>query len=296
MSAIGEPRRIRQPILILGCPRSGTTMLGNLLATHPDLAYWEEPRTVWSRGNAWLDDDRLLAEHLNPAIARHIDKRFHHFQTQGDKSRFGEKTPSNTLRLPFIHALYPDSRIIHMVRDGRAVVASMLKMLSTPPRRQRILARLRETHWRDLPAMLPLAGRELKRLRSADRQRSFWGPRPPGWEEWLDLPAPLMLTKQWCAMVKTARHDLLLFPEKQRLELRYEDLLADPARWLEEIRQLTGLRLWSEAFGASAVASISKDPAQRWRRELDAETVNMIEEEAGDILDQLGYHPIQKPC
>lgn len=296
MNTIEEPRRIREPILIVGCPRSGTTMLGNLLAKHPDVAYWEEPRTVWSRGNAWQSDDRLLAEHLNPAIAGHIDRRFHRFQKQSGKSRFAEKTPSNTLRLPFIHALYPDSRIIHIVRDGRAVVNSMLKMLATPPRRGRILARLRETHWRDLPALLPLAGRELTRLRSADRRRSFWGPRPPGWEQWLDLPAPLMLTRQWGAMVKTARSDLQLFPEDQRLEVRYEDLLADPIRWLDEIRQLTDLPPTSEAFGAAAVASISKNPAQRWRQQLDPETVHVIEEEAGGILAQLGYHPVSKPC
>ena len=106
-----------------------------------------------------------------------------------------------------------------------------------------------------------------------------------------------MLTKQWSAMVKTARSDLQVFPENRRLEVRYEDLLADPIRWLEEIRQLTDLSPASEAFGATAVASISKNPAQRWRRELDPETVNVIEEEAGDILPQLGYHPVApKPC
>ena len=97
-------------------------------------------------------------------------------------------------------------------------------------------------------------------------------------------------------MVKTARNDLQLFPDKQRLELRYEDLLADPARRLEEIRQLTGLRPSSEAFGTSAVASISKDPAHRWRRELDAGTVSVIEEEAGDILNQLGYLRAHQSC
>ena len=65
--------RIQSPILIVGSPRSGTTLLGKILSSHPEVAYWEEPRTIWSQGHAWRGDDVLMEADLTPSIARRID-------------------------------------------------------------------------------------------------------------------------------------------------------------------------------------------------------------------------------
>jgi len=279
-------RRIQSPIIIVGSPRSGTTLLGNLLAAHPQVAYWEEPRTIWSQGNAWRDDDALGASDLTPSIAEKIDRRFASFLATSGCRKFAEKTPGNTLRLHFIHALYPDARVIHLVRDGRAVVASMLRMLEMPPDRGRLVARLRETPLRELPAQLPLLFRHLAGRMFRGGQRSFWGPKPPGWRTWLDLPKPVMLARQWRHLVETAQRDLEVFPGQQRLQLRYEELVAEPALWLEKICEVCDLDV---AFDRDALEQINADRIDAWRDVLDEASVAQIDDEAGDLLRSLGY-------
>lgn len=278
-------RRIREPILIVGSPRSGTTMLGNLLSHHPDIAYWEEPRPIWSQGHAWRDDDRLVESDLTPGIADKIDRRFARFLEASGRSRFAEKTPSNTLRLPFIHALYPDARIVHLVRDGRAVVASMLRMLEKPPDRGRLIARLRETPWRDLPALAPLLFRDLIYPRvSCQTQKPWWGPRPPGWRDWLDLPAPVLLARQWSTLVSTARIDLQdHFPAGQWIEVRYEDFLDDPQTEFERVGETIGLAFGVDFF-AKVRAEVKCTRADAWKTELERESITQIENEAGEWL------------
>jgi hypothetical protein len=280
-------RQIRSPILVVGSPRSGTTMLGNILGTHPDVAYWEEPRPIWSQGHAWRADDFLGEDDLTPAIARRIDRHFARYLAASGKSRFCEKTPSNCLRLRFIHALYPDARVIHLIRDGRAVAASMLRMLEKPPDSGRVVARLRETPWRDLPALVPVFFRDVMGLRLTGR-KPFWGPRPPGWREWLDLPLHTMLARQWSVLARSARRDLELFPAENRLEIRYEDFVSAPAEWLERIFSATGLAS-SPGFVAHAAGAVSGGHQDEWRRDLGDEAIAGIETEAGSLLKELGY-------
>lgn len=272
------PREIRRPILIVGSPRSGTTMLGKLLSQHPDITYWEEPRPIWSQGNAWRADDRLVASDLTPAIAKRIDRRFSRFLADSGRVRFAEKTPSNTLRLPFVHALYPDARIVHLVRDGRAVVASMLRMLEKPPDRGRVLARLRETPWRDLPALAPLVIRDVLRPKfSGKKQKPWWGPRPPEWREWLDLPTPIKLARQWQTLVATAREDLQSqFPSEQWIEVRYEDLVRSPEEWLRSIGKTLELSV-EESFLEKTLAEIRPTSLDAWKSELSREVIDQIE-------------------
>ncbi len=117
-------RRIVKPIILLGSGRSGTTLLGQIFSHHPDVAYWVEPRPIWMYRHAYRPHHELTCEDLTPAIARHIDRSFARFLAKSGRRRFAEKTPSNGLRIPFIYALYPDCRMINIIRDGRDVPGS----------------------------------------------------------------------------------------------------------------------------------------------------------------------------
>jgi hypothetical protein len=277
--------RVHSPIIIVGSPRSGTTMLGKMLAAHPEVAYWEEPRTIWSQGHAWKGDDVLTESDLTPSIARKIDDRFSRFLSDSGRSRFCEKTPSNCLRLRFVHALYPDAKVIHLIRDGRAVVASMLRMLEKPPDSGRVRARLRETPWRDLPSLAPVFFRDTIGRLTRGGRKSFWGPRPPGWREWLSLPEAARLARQWSALVDSARRDLNLFPAENRLEIRYEDLVARPDECLGQVISMTALAESAEFLAQkSAIRKIEEGT-----RHLGAKELDYIETEAGWLLRELGY-------
>jgi len=281
-------RHLKRPIILVGCPRSGTTLLGQLFATHPDVAYWEEPRTVWSTGNQHLPDDLLGEKHLTPEIAAEIDQRFTEFLNQSGRTRFAEKTPSNMLRLPFIHALYPDCRIIHLYRDPRPVISSALRLLESPPNLNRITSRAREAKPRDWPGLAALFFRDVFARFLRRGKKPFWGPRPPGWREWQSLPPATMLSKQWCALIKTAQHDLQALPASSWMEIRYEDLLTDHSRILPELLNFAELEPSSEVNDL-ANQIIKPDRAKLWRNTLSPDLQREIETETVSILAKLGY-------
>ena len=93
------------PIIVIGTHRSGTTWLGKELKKVKGLSFGEEPRHIWTRGNAYKRDDVLGATDATPRRIRSIRKAFQRFVEQDGGSRFGEKTPSNCMRIPFIDQL-----------------------------------------------------------------------------------------------------------------------------------------------------------------------------------------------
>ena len=140
-------------VFIVGAPRSGTTWLQRLLATHRSVRTGQESNVfrwyiahqvrMWAmetgratavaaglrpvgRGgtglSCYFSEDEFFAQLrqylfslLQPMIG-----------TLQDGELFIEKTPSHALCIPEIKRLLPDSRIIHILRDPRDVVASLL--------------------------------------------------------------------------------------------------------------------------------------------------------------------------
>ena len=88
-----------RPIVIVGPPRSGTSILMNLLAEHPGLARVNEPRITWRYGNE-RGSDALRPEQARPDVRAHIRERFAAMIREQGAARMVEKTPSNALRRP----------------------------------------------------------------------------------------------------------------------------------------------------------------------------------------------------
>jgi hypothetical protein len=127
------------PVFIIGAPRSGTTALAWSLARHPD--FWTSGETQlfvdlfgdgrlernYARGgtasHSWLekmgvDRQRFLASvglGLNVLLTDLAGGR-----------RWIDKTPANTLLAEMLAEMYPGARFLHLVRDGRRVVHSMI--------------------------------------------------------------------------------------------------------------------------------------------------------------------------
>jgi len=279
---------VKPPIILIGTMRSGTTWLGETFSRHPDLAYWPEPRHVWSWGHAYRPDYLLSAEDATPRIKRHIRKTFEDFVESRGAERFMEKTPSNCLRVPFIHKIFPEARIILIVRDGRAVIRSSREIARRGMPVGSIRSRALATPIWEWPAYAPRAASAIWR-KVTRRPLNYWGPRPPGWKRWVrEGPREVALAKVWSATITRAVEDVRALPESSAIEFRYEDLMRDPApimRRVVDFCELPG----ADDLVDEVVRSADASRADKWRREFDQETLDRIRPHMEPTLRWLGY-------
>lgn len=276
------------PIILVGTQRSSTTWFGRMFSAHPDLAYWVEPRHVWTWGNSYLPDDRLTEEHARPRVQRHIRAVFDRFVRRRGKSRLCEKTPSNCLRLPFIHAVYPDAKIVLIVRDGRSVIRSTAEVMGKGVPTGRILQRALQTPPWEWPAYVPRAGRTLQR-KITRKPLDYWGPRPPGWSEWRGKDSTnVMLARQWASTIHIAVEDAnRLGPDVVHM-IRYENMMRSPRETMQGVIDYVELP-GSEHIVEEVVNSVDPSRQRKWRNVLTEETLEEIRPHMEPTLDWLGY-------
>ncbi len=255
---------------------------------HPDVAYWPEPRPIWMYRHAYRSYHELTAEDLTPGIARYIDRRFGRFLQRSGRSRFAEKTPSNCLRIPFIHALYPDCRIIHIIRDGREVVASTLKIQAGPPRLDRVLARVVETPLWEWPAYVPLFFRTAWRTVLLRQPSTYWGVKPAGWQQWVNLSPHVLAARQWRRVVEISIRDGRVLPPENYREFRFDRLLRAPRDTVGEMADFAELARTREMLDyAAGEVDVSKMTTSL--SDLTGQQIAEIEAELAAPLDALGF-------
>jgi hypothetical protein len=274
------------PIVLIGMQRSGTTWLGGLLAARDDVAFWDEPRHVWSWGNGFRPDDRLVAADATPRIKRHIRRTFERYARERNRPRFGEKTPSNCLRVPFVREVFPEAKLLMLIRDGRSVVASGERMRRVGPGWDRLRQRLRETRPWDLPAYLSRARWLIDKARG--RPVRMWGVQPPGWREWVRQDPPLViLARQWASAVRHALTDGRAVGGDY-LEIRYETVVSEPRQTVQRIAEFLELP-GAEGMVRAAERQARADRAEGWREGLTAEQLAVLRPHMEETLRWLGY-------
>jgi omega-hydroxy-beta-dihydromenaquinone-9 sulfotransferase len=160
----GTPCPIK-PILIIGAPGSGTTLLHQTLCSHRDVAYithnmlragiLRHGRLVGDRRSALLMLQNLI--HRDPAsnnplgdalwikyfgdynymtekdyseeMADYFRKKVLQVQNLWGRPRFVDKTLVNCFRVRLLNSIFPDAKFIHTIRDGRAVAFSILNKI-----------------------------------------------------------------------------------------------------------------------------------------------------------------------
>lgn len=143
------------PVFVVGCPRSGTTLLQQMLDAHPSVAIAGETHFVgrfWLKRNEYGDlrvdgnFERLLGDIVSvPEFAemgldpdefrREAQRRTRSyasvfelllslFRSRTGAALVGEKTPDHLVYAPVLLDFFPSARFVHIVRDPRAVVNS----------------------------------------------------------------------------------------------------------------------------------------------------------------------------
>lgn len=125
-------------IFVGGSPRSGTTLVQNILNSHPDIFGGPEflhlPDIISVRGKlhgsinrGWIDK-YCSAEDVDDAIRTLIESLLLPLMKKSGRKLFSEKTPENVLVFSQLMAIYPHAHCINVIRDPRAIVASMLQV------------------------------------------------------------------------------------------------------------------------------------------------------------------------
>ena len=162
VSHVSTPSPIK-PILIVGAPGSGTTLLYQILSSHRDLAYMTHNifragllrygRLLGYSRKAQLILQNLI--HRDPAstLPHEADgfwmnyMGYYNYMTENDyteemsaffrkkivtvqnlwrRPRFVNKNLQNSFRVRLLNSIFPDAKFIHIIRDGRAVAFSIL--------------------------------------------------------------------------------------------------------------------------------------------------------------------------
>ena len=249
----GTRAREERLVFVVGSPRSGTTFVARALGALPDFVDLGEVKP-WK---AAIPQAVELQPHVAGALLRTILERVRRLGAARGL-RGVEQTPETSFVLPAVLAAYPEAAAVHVVRDGRDVVSSLL-----------------ERAWLS-------AGRG-----GHDDVGASYGSQPRFWveperrEEFRETSDAARAAWAWRRYVEAARS-----VPSRTIELRYEELVAAPAAVAERVAREI------EADAASLVAAFSRAVARsrgRWRRDLAPDAVADVEREAGALLRELGY-------
>ena len=131
--------KLHNPVFMIGCARSGTSILTKLLSLHADILNYSEANDVWdpegypwrfSRRETppiWVDPGAFTERWWRETKPRgtEIAALFGAYQWLTRRDCFLNKSPLNTFRIPHLLEMFPEARFVHIVRDGRATVSSL---------------------------------------------------------------------------------------------------------------------------------------------------------------------------
>ncbi len=286
-SPFGKP-----PVFLVGAPRSGTTLLHQILEHHPAFAipYESKYLATFSRHldefgdlgdpanreslivsietfmrNAWLERDLKewmpgvleaapqLARDAAPTFAGVLEAMYAFYARGQGRPRWADKMATFGRVLPAILETFPDARIIHIVRDGRDVGSSLLRL-------------------------------------------SF-GPN-----------TAYVAGKRWNSFVAHG----LDFAEAHTasvLTIRYEDLIDDSENVLRRLCDFVGERFHKEMLEFHRVRSanvprkeihgqlnkpLNRERVARWKKDLSPRQVRVFEAAAGATLARMGYEVVHR--
>ena len=126
------------PVFIIGCGRSGTTILGDTLSRHPKIKYLNERRDLWHKAYPEFDiwnkdtqDPKIYVDEKDVILKKNniLHHLFFRKQVLANAEILLEKLPINNFRLKFLKESFPDAKYIYLTRNGLEVSKSIEGMI-----------------------------------------------------------------------------------------------------------------------------------------------------------------------
>jgi sulfotransferase family protein len=239
---VAPERTFDRPIIILGCPRSGTTLLFETLAKCANV--WTiggESYGVIDRHARQFDGvlprdevedrgNRLDASDADPdackrviggflSVVRDREGRLYIEREPAERPgsiRLLEKMPINSLRIPFLRRIFPDCRFIFLYRDPWANIGSLIDGWQYNER-QVDSQHARGVLWTYL--------------------------YPPGWRGLIGKPIADIAAAQWRATNELILRDLMNIPREHWIFIEYERLVTDSENQIRKLCEFTSLEI-----------------------------------------------------
>lgn len=248
-------RGLDRPVFIVSPPRSGSSLLFRTMMQAPGAftiggeshSLIEGVAPLHPRDRGW-ESNRLTAADATADVAALLEHRFlaalkdREGRPPAGPARMIEKTPKNSLRVPFLASAFPDSRFVFLHRDPRETLSSMMEAWASG--RFRTYPNLPDWPRRDWSLLLT-----------------------PGWRGWSALPLEEVVARQWAATSGFLVEDLgALTPERVRA-VTFDALVTEPERTIGMLCEWLDLG-WDRALTGPLPLSPSVVSAPRpgkWR-------------------------------
>lgn len=254
---------MKKPIFILGCPRSGTTMLASLLnnssygepvETHFITKYYKKLNNYGRLDNKenfkrlindilkeravmqWklqLDPDKFFDEINELNFKEIVNKLCMERSHKKGYASWGDKTPHYLRNCDILFKLFPDSKYIYIVRDGRDVALSLME--------------------------------------------KPWGPNNV-----------LTCAELWKRYNVTSEIIEELKKRKQLYFVRYEDLLDNAEQIVPEVYNFLDEKN-DESEMSKLIGRIKKGNYNKWKTKMNARQIKIFENTAANTLKRFGY-------
>lgn len=263
------------PFFIVGSARSGTTLLRVIFNAHPGIAVPPESRFVTE---LWRGSDEVGVASFLKAMADHPQFRswglpiddvraqigpearvrypvalaaaYRAYAIRAGKTRWGDKTPRYVESIPLLDRLFPDARIIHLVRDGRNVALSYANVPFGPKTVAKAASLWARRVMQGVRDGRPLGGSRYRELRYEDL-----------------VSDPERHVRELCAFIEIEfSPDMMEYTEKAK-GFVFEKARTYNPRVLE--KPTTDVRSWKD--------------------EMPAAHIEVFEAVAGEVLDLFGY-------
>ncbi len=280
-------------VFIVGCPRSGTTLLQRMADAHPLLAVtneseWFDKRWIlrWFDKRRGLTPEGFVTPELISLMVEHpkfsrlkvgqeellglletsqpvsypefLTRVLDRYGRRAGKALVGNKTPIFVRRLYTLHKLWPQTRFVHLIRDGRDVCLSVVPWPKGPIVKGKVVTS------KDAPVSTV----------------ALW----------------------WELSVRLGREAGNSLGSELYYEMRYESLVSNPAKECAALCAFLDLP-YDEAMLRFHEGRTKSDPGlsakhawrpvtpglRDWRSQMPAEDVERFEAAVGELLDELGY-------
>lgn len=303
--------KIKEPIIIVGAPRSGTSLLLTVLSNSSSLwSQYRETIDIWERfyrfSGKEFKNDVLTKDDLDEKNKKFLIDEFHkhtynnyflgYFAREyclnrptlldfiGQQNlifkelylkdyRIVEKSPKTCFRISFINKLFPDCKFIFLKRDGRTNINSLIEGWKGPDRYKRKEITDIKLNIKNCP------------------ETSWKFILPPEWENYKDSSIEEVSAFQWVNSNKAVIESFKEIEDKRKYFLKYEDLTENPSKTIQDMCKFidipfcNNLRKISEKL--PSVNYVTKPDKDKWKKNIDL--IEKVYKNIEPTMKEMGY-------